>query len=123
VSDAGIYTDGFDSLEKLLEEYGKKTSQENVLNTLEKGAAALVKDVMALPKPRSQIHKAGYTHLLDTMSCRRNRGEIEVGWGKYYGPMVERGTRRTPKGSPHVRPTFERNKDVYNNLMIKELFG
>lgn len=123
MSDAGIYTDGFDSLEKLLNEYRKKTSQENVLNVLEKGAAALVKDVMALPKPRSQIHKAGYTHLLDTMSYRRNRGEVEVGWGKYYGPMVERGTRRAPKGSPHVRPTFERNKDVYNNLMIKELFG
>ena len=123
MSNTEFYTDGFDSLEKLLEEYRKKTSQANVLNVLEKGAAALVKDVMALPKPRSQIHKAGNTHLLDTMTYRRNRGEVEVGWGKYYGPMVERGTRRAPKGSPHVRPTFERNKDVYDNLMIKELFG
>ncbi|WP_390603987.1 HK97-gp10 family putative phage morphogenesis protein [Blautia producta] len=123
MSNTEFYTDGFDELEKLLDEYGKKTSQENVLNVLEKGAAALVKDVMALPKPRSQIHKAGYTHLLDTMSYRRNRGEVEVGWGKYYGPMVERGTHRAPKGSPHVRPTFERNKKMYNDLMIKELFG
>ena len=59
MSNTEFYTDGFDSLEKLLEEYRKKTSQANVLNVLEKGAAALVKDVMALPKPRSQIHKAG----------------------------------------------------------------
>lgn len=123
MSEAEFYTDGFDELEKLLNEYSKKTSQENILNVMEKGAAALVRDMMALPKPRSDIRKAGYTHLLDTMSYRRNRGEIEVGWGKYYGPMVERGTHRAPKGSPHVRPTFERNKGTYNNLMIKELFG
>ena len=110
MSEAEFYTDGFDELEKLLNEYSKKTSQENILNVMEKGAAALVRDIMALPKPRSDIRKAGYTHLLDTMSYRRNRGEIEVGWGKYYGPMVERGTHRAPKGSPHVRPTFERNK-------------
>ena len=123
MSEAEFYTDGFDELEKLLNEYSKKTSQENILNVMEKGAAALVRDIMALPKPRSDIRKAGYTHLLDTMSYRRNRGEIEVGWWKYYGPMVERGTHRAPKGSPHVRPTFERNKGTYNNLMIKELFG
>lgn len=123
MSEAEFYTDGFDELEKLLNEYSKNTSQENILNVMEKGAAALVRDIMALPKPRSDIRKAGYTHLLDTMSYRRNRGEIEVGWGKYYGPMVERGTHRAPKGSPHVRPTFERNKGTYNNLMIKELFG
>ena len=88
MSEAEFYTDGFDELEKLLNEYSKKTSQENILNVMEKGAAALVRDIMALPKPRSDIRKAGYTHLLDTMSYRRNRGEIEVGWGKYYGPMV-----------------------------------
>lgn len=124
MSGVEFYTDGFNSLEKLLEKYQKKTSEENVLKVLETGADALVKDIKALPKPRSKIRKAGYTHLLDTVSYRRYQKEVEVGWGKYYGPMVERGTKvmKKTKGVPHVRPTYEGNKEKYAKLMAAEVF-
>lgn len=123
MTDTELYTDGFDELERLLKEYEDSTSIESVTGVLEKGAAALTKDVRALPKPWSEIHKAGYTHLLNTVAHRRKKNEIEVGWGKYYGPMVENGTRRNKGGTPHIRPTYIKNKKKYGTIMKEALFG
>lgn len=108
MSNLEFYTDGFDEFSKLLESYSKNTDDEKVLSVLECGADAFAKDVRALPKPRSRISAAGYTHLIDTVTTRRNKKEIEVGWGKYYGPMVERGTKKMKAAKPHIRPTFEK---------------
>ena len=78
-----------------------------------------VNDVRKLPKPRSSIRKVGYTHLLDTVTYRRKNGEVEAGWGKYYGPMVDKGTKKM-SATPHFAPTFERNKEKYYNAMLRK---
>lgn len=122
MSEMEFYSDGFDEFSKLLEEYSKKTSESNVLDVLEYGAKEFVKDVKALPKPRSLISKGGYTHLIDTVTTRRAEKEVETGWGKYYGIMVEKGTRKM-NAQPHMKITYERNADKYHKLMNKKLFG
>ena len=100
-----IYTDGFDEFSKMLEEFKKRTEVKNVTKVLEIGARQLVEDARALPRPRSEINTPGYTHLLDTMTYKVAGEEVEVGWGKYYGPMVENGRVRL-KGTAHLGPTF-----------------
>lgn len=117
-----IYTDGFDEFSKMLEEFKKRTEVKNVTKVLEIGARQLVEDARALPRPRSQINTPGYTHLLDTMTYKVAGEEVEVGWGKYYGSMVENGTTRM-KGTEHLRPTFNRNKEKYYKNMQKAIFG
>ncbi len=116
----GFHEDeGFDALQKILDGYDIK--EEAVLAGLEKGAEQFAADVRKLPKPRSKTAKAGYTHLLDTVTCEKTKKDVEVGWGKYYGPMVENGTTKMG-GVPHIKPQFERNKDKYYKIMTQNLF-
>ncbi len=122
MSDHKIHTDGFDAFSKMLEEFGKKTDQKNVTKVLEIGARELAEDVRALPRPRSRVMTTGYTHLLDTVTYKTEGNEVVVGWGRYYGPMVENGTVKM-KGVSHIRPTFERNQGRYYKDMQKALFG
>ena len=110
---------GFDDFSDLLEKYIGKTEKENVMKVLEIGAEELARDVRALPKPRRP--GGGYTHMLDSATTKRRGEEVEVGWGKYYGPFVERGTKKM-NSQPHMRPTFERNKEKYYDKMKKALF-
>ena len=117
-----IYTDGFDEFSKMLEEFKKRTEVKNVTKVLEIGARQLVEDVRGLPRPRSQMNAPGYTHLLDTVTYQTQGEEVVVGWGKYYGPMVENGTVKM-KGIEHVKPTFERNSEKYYKNMQKAIFG
>lgn len=119
---------GFDDFSKLLKEFEKKTSDENIIAVLETGAKALVDDLLKLPKPKSKISKAGYTHLIDSFAYQRNGKEIEVAWGKYYGPMVEHGTQSSKghkgmKAQPHVKTTFEQNNNKYYSLMINKILN
>lgn len=113
-----FYDSGFDELEKLLSDYMEKL--ENPLEILEAGVVEFVNDVRKLPRPRSKMNGAGYTHLLDTISYKETGKEVEVGWGKYYGLMLERGTKKMPKGVPHFTPTFENNKEKYYKKMIEK---
>ena len=117
MGDLRVEADGMKDLEDLLAEYVKKI--ENPTEILEVGAKALAEDVRRLPKPRSMVKKGGYTHLLDTVAYQKRNGEIEVGWGKYYGPMVEKGTKKM-KGTPHFSPTFKKNKEKYYDAMLRK---
>lgn len=112
---------GFKELEKEFE--GIIAKAEEPEKILEIGVKEFVTDLRKLPKPISKIRKSGYTHLIDTFSYKKNnnRSEIEVGWGKYYGPMVEHGTENM-NAKAHLEPCFERNKEKYYNKMIKEIF-
>lgn len=110
---------GFDDFSKLLEKYIGKTEKENVMQALEIGAEELARDVRALPKPRRP--GGGRTHMLDSVATKRRGEEIEVGWGKYYGPFVENGTRKMG-AQPHMKPTFNKNKEKYYRKMQKALF-
>lgn len=113
------FDSGFSELAEALKEYENKS--EHILDALKAGAEALVEDLLKLPKPRSKITKPTYTHIIDTFSYRVHENkEIEVGWGKYYGHMLERGTvAMLPK--PHIKPTWESNRERYMQTMIKAL--
>lgn len=110
--------EGFQDLSKMLEDCINKV--ENVVDILEVGAKELVNDALKLPKPMSNIRKAGYTHLVNSFSYRKKNNEIEAGWGKYYGPMVENGTVKM-NARPHLYPLWEKNKEKYYKTMITKL--
>lgn len=103
-------------LENIIKNVGNSTE------ILEVGAKEFVKDLLKLPKPKSKIKSSKYTHLVDSFSYKKSTkhiGELEIGWGKYYGPMVEHGTIiNSPQ--PHLKPTFNKNQKKYYDLMIKK---
>ena len=113
------FYDGFDDLMNDFKELISKV--DDVTEVLEEGAKEFVSDLLKLPKPMSKIRISGYTHLVDSFTYKTNNNEIEVGWGKYYGRMVEKGTVLT-RSNPHLEPTFERNKEKYYKNMINKIF-
>ena len=111
---------GLDDFEKMLQQYARQADPQNVLDAEEAGAKEFVSDLLKLPKPRSEVRKAGYTHLVNTFAMERANGEIKVGWGKYYGPMVEHGTKKMT-AKAHLKPLFERNKEKYYRKMTEKI--
>ena len=114
--------EGFDAVEDLLNELIRRTDEEAVLDAIEEGVKEFVKDLLRLPRPKSQISKSGYTHLVDSFAYKRNDKNIEVGWGKYYGPMVENGTVNM-SASPHLKPLYDSNKEKYKRIMIDKIMN
>lgn len=109
---------GFEALSEIIEKYVDKA--DNFIDTLEVGAKEFVNDLLKLPKPISKIRKAGYTHLINSFAHRKKKNEVEVGWGKYYGPMVEHGTKNMD-ANPHVYPLWDKNKEKYYKIMLTKL--
>lgn len=111
---------GFEDFEELLKRYSGNVSSDKALDAVEEGAKEFVNDLLRLPKPRSQITKAGYTHIVSTFALERTDSGIKVGWGKYYGPMLEHGTKKM-SAKAHLKPLFEQNKERYYKKMIAAL--
>lgn len=112
---------GFDELTEILNKYTEKVDERNVQKVLEAGAKEFVSILLKLPKPKSKITSPGYTHLIDTFTYAYNKkGEVEVGWGKYYGPMVDKGTIKM-NARPHLSPTWESNKEMIYRTMIEKI--
>lgn len=112
---------GYEGFEALSEIIGKYIDEvDNVEDVLAAGAKEFVNDLLKLPKPISKIRKAGYTHLINTFTYRKKNKEIEVGWGKYYGPMVENGTEKM-NAREHVKPLWDKNKEKYYKTMITKI--
>ena len=121
---------GYDDLEKELEDMMKEMDDESITNTLKTGAEEFRDDLLKLPSPRSRINAAGHTHLLDTFATKQEGTGWLVGWGRYYGPIIEHGWSGAGKSHkskhsaiPHFHPTFARNKEKYYNDMISKIFG
>lgn len=93
---------------------------ENPTEVLVVGVKEFVNDLLKLTKPLSQVRKSGYTHLIDSFAYRVKKDEVEAGWGKYYGPMVERGTSKMNE-QPHLYPLFDKNKEKYYKSMLTKL--
>lgn len=110
--------DGFQDLANIIEYYAK--GAENAMKGIEEGAKQFVNDALKLPKPMSKIKKAGYTHLVRSFTYRKKQTEIEAGWGKYYGPMVERGTENMD-ANPHIYPLWDKNREKYYKAMLTKL--
>ena len=102
-----------------INEYSKKVT--NVDDMLMPAADLFVQDLNKLPRPMSKIKSAGYTHLVRSFSYRMSNHQAEICWGKYYGLMVEKGTRKMKK-QPHLYDTFEKNKEKYYKKML-EIFN
>ena len=109
---------GFADFDELIKDYLDKVSGEAVTEILKVGADALVDDVHALPSPRSA--RGHPTHMLDEISSRVMGEKVEVGWGSYYGLFLENGTRKMG-ARPHLKPTWESNKERYQTLMVSKL--
>ena len=109
---------GFQDLTDIVEQY--INSAENAIEGIEAGVKEFVNDLLKLPKPMSKIRKTGYTHLVNSFSYRKKKAEIETGWGKYYGPMIEHGTVNM-NANPHVYPLWDRNKEKYYKTMLTKL--
>lgn len=110
--------DGFQDLTDVIEGYMKNV--ENPTDILEVGAKEFINDLLKLPKPISKIRKAGYTHLVDSFAYKVKKDEVEAGWGKYYGPMVEHGTTKMNE-QPHLYPLWNKNKEKYYKSMLTKL--
>lgn len=106
---------GFEALSEIIGKYIK--ASENAIEILEVGARELLSDALKLPKPISQIRTQGYTHLIRSFAYKKKENEIEFGWGKYYGPMVEEGTENMDP-NPHLYPLFNKNKEKYYKKML-----
>lgn len=112
----------YNSFNDLINEVNEYISKsQNFTTILEAGAKCFVNDLLKLPKPYSKIRKSGYTHLVDTFTYKKNKTDIEVGWGKYYGRMVEDGTKKM-KSQPHMYPLFEKNKEKYYKKMLENIY-
>ena len=112
---------GMQEFEELMKQYAENVSEDNALDAVEAGAKEFLNDLRRLPKPRSQINSPGYTHLINTFAMERSDKEIKVGWGKYYGPMVEHGTKKMASRA-HLKPLFQQNKERYYRKMIERIF-
>lgn len=116
----GDELEGFDDLSNLLNDVIKKVDETNVLNALNLGASEFVKNLLSLPKPKSKLQGPGYTHMIDVFAYKENGKQVEVGWGKYYGPMVEKGSVLM-RAQPHLEPLWTKNKDSILMIMIESL--
>lgn len=118
MSDQVVGYEGFQDLANIINDYAQKV--DHVTDVLEVGAKGFVNDLLKLPKPISRVKKAGYTHLVKSFSYKKKKEEIEVGWGKYYGPMVEKGTEKMNE-QPHLYPVWDKNKEKYYKTMLTKL--
>jgi HK97 gp10 family phage protein len=76
--------------------------------------ARLARDITDDAKARAPVRTGRTRRSLMAQSARDSRGvEVwRVGWDKevaYWGPLVERGTRKT-RARPHLRPAAERRR-------------
>lgn len=117
-----IYNEaGFDELEQMLKDYADEVSPEKLGQVLKTGADDFISDVRALPKPRSRVTSPRHTHMLDTMDSKEENGRILIGWGVYYGPILEHGSKKM-QPHMHLHPTWEGNKEKYYKTMTDKLW-
>lgn len=109
---------GFEAMSEILEKY--IDGADNAVDVLETGAKEFVGDLLKLPKPISKIRKSGYTHLIKCFAYKKKNKEVEAGWGKYYGPMLEHGTVKM-NAQEHLYPVWDRNKEKYYKKMLTKL--
>ena len=103
-----------------LNEILASVTTENILSALMAGAEEMAADARRLPRPRSKVYTAGYTHLVASVHAWKTKSNVKLGWGKYYGPMVENGTA-SMNSQAHLEPLWNRNKTKYQSKMIDSL--
>lgn len=120
MNDITFEDSGMEEFQDMLGSYLSNVDEKSALDAIEEGAKEFVNDLLRLPKPRRKVTAPGYTHLVDSFSYKRDKTGIDVGWGKYYGPMLEHGTKKM-SAKAHLKPLFEQNKERYYKKMIAAL--
>lgn len=123
--------EGFLDLEEELSDYLKALDDQEISQTLKTGADEFKNDLGKLPKPRSRINTGSHTHILDTFATKQEDTGWLVGWGKYYGPILEHGWKNAGSGKTsshgsmaHFYSCFKQNREKYYKDMIsKTKFG
>lgn len=119
---------GFDEFDRELSQYLDKLEDSKVTDVLKTGAEEFKADLGKLASPRSRINKGGYTHILDAFAIKQEDTGWLVGWGKYYGPILEHGWKNAGSGKssshsaiPHFHSCFDQNKEKYYKDMIAKV--
>ena len=86
---------------------------------LEPAAEAFVRDLRALPRPRSRINSPGRTHMVDSFTHKPEGQGVIVGWGVPYGPYVEHGQH--PHGGMRAQPHFHRTWTAGQSRYIRQI--
>ncbi len=124
---------GFARLAALLEGYVERSSPANILKAHAAGAEYFVGVMRSRGSPRGRSSP----HMLDTITYEQDSAKTEtvVGWGKFYGRLVESGHRAggfakkkmakksTVPGRPHMRPEFNSQREEIINRMVAVLKG
>lgn len=108
-----------DDFFKDLQKYEKIADEKNVMEILMAGGNALAEDVRKLPKPRRNI--VGISHMLDSVRAKEKNKVVQVGWGRYHGVFVERGTSKM-RAQPHLKLTWDQNREKYYKIMQEKMF-
>ncbi len=121
--------EGLQRLANLLEGYSKNASSANILRAQQAGAEYFCRVMRSKTSPRGRSRE----HMLDSITYEQDAQNTEtvVGWGKFYGRMVESGHRaggwakagKTVMPSPHMKPEFNKQKDQIIGRMVAVLKG
>ena len=125
-------TDDFEGINRIQEVLARKAAAaqpERIIQAQEKGAAFLSDQL----RGRSSTRRSGA--MLASFASKPDATKVETvfGWGKFYGRLVESGHKAggyarkkkasvsRVKASPHLKPTFDANKDQIYQIMINDL--
>ena len=122
MNDITFEDSGMEEFQDMLGSYLSKVDEKSALDAIEEGAKEFVNDLLRLPKPRRKVTAPGYTHLVDSFSYKRDKTGIDVRWGKYYGPMLEHGTKKM-SAKAHLKPLFEQYQRIIKDHGAVLLFG
>lgn len=121
--------EGLQRLTALLEGYSKNANAANILQAQKSGAEYFCEVMRRKTSPRGRSRE----HMLDSITYEQDTQNAEtiVGWGKFYGRMVESGHRaggwakasKTVAASPHLKPEFNQQKDQIISRMVAVLKG
>ena len=111
------------SMQELMDLFSEAMKKaDNMQEILQAGADEFVEDLKALPSPRSKIVRTSHTHIIDTFGSKTEDKSVLVGWGKYYGPIVEHGSIKM-RAQPHFKLLWARNKEKYYKTMVSKFNG
>ena len=74
--------------------------------------------VFVLIKPITENTDELVTEITEN-DLEKKEKEVVIGWSKYYGRMVERGTEKM-YARAHMYPLWEQNEEKYYKIMLEK---
>lgn len=121
--------EGLQRLADLLAGYSVNANPANILRAQKAGAEYFCEIMRRKSSPRGRSRE----HMLDSIAYEQDAHNTVtvVGWGKFYGRMVEAGHRaggwakssKSVAANPHMKPEFNKQKNQIINRMAAVLKG